>query len=741
MATDEEQLVLSISADTRQILRAMKRLESDIARSSAGIEKQFASVGKAIDKAMPTEVQNRINKMVGIQSAAVKEWTGALAEQGQEMERLRARFNPIFSTITRYKSAVNEIRAAHRLGAISADEMTAAIQRERQAALAATAAIKGRNAALAGGVSSFNTANIAAQFQDVGVTAAMGMNPLQIALQQGTQISAILNQMGKGRDIVAGLGAAFASIVNPVSLVTIGLVAAGAAAVQYGMSLWETTEDTEKALKEQADLIQRVAQKWGEALPALKAYADEQERLAVAAERGQATNLMIARSYERVAAVLPQVNAELSKFGQEAAGGGWGSQAEAQAARLGDAYDNVEKAFAAFNAAVKDGRTTTDEYAKLQQALTSFTTNSAVPATGALRDAVTEMATAYRLAAAEAGNFANQQALAEGRSPRMGAGKSGRTPGGAATLREDEFAARFGYDQYFNFPKEKKPAATRAPKRTPDDRFFEDIEAIKQRTIALAEERAQLGLSYEAQVKRKTAFDLEQKALKDVREAARQKGDQDWQNAKLTPDQIKQIDEVSAAYARQAEELRKAQDELSFQRDLLRGALGDLKSALADGKLDWEEMGQIALNVLDKITDKLLNEVIDALFQVGSAGSGGGGGLLGFILSVLGGGFKGSRAPGFASGTANTGGRRGQPIGVVHGQEAVIPLPDNKKVPVQIQGGSSGYVDNRTITIDARGAQQGVGEEIRRALEAYDKGRKARLAADLPDLRRRGALN
>ena len=43
----------------------------------------------------------------------------------------------------------------------------------------------------------FNTGNIAAQFQDIGVTAAMGMNPLQIALQQGTQLSAILNSMEK----------------------------------------------------------------------------------------------------------------------------------------------------------------------------------------------------------------------------------------------------------------------------------------------------------------------------------------------------------------------------------------------------------------------------------------------------------------------------------------------------------------------------------------------------------------
>ncbi len=143
---------------------------------------------------MTSAMQARIDKMVGIGTKGAKEWSGALADQGKELERLRSKYSPLFATINNYKSAVSDIRRAHAVGAISANEMTAAIQRERQAALASTAAIKGRNQALAqgpagrGGGQGFQTANIAAQFQDIGVTAAMGMNPLQIALQQGTQL-------------------------------------------------------------------------------------------------------------------------------------------------------------------------------------------------------------------------------------------------------------------------------------------------------------------------------------------------------------------------------------------------------------------------------------------------------------------------------------------------------------------------------------------------------------------------
>src|SRR5690606_12662103 len=60
--------------------------------------------------------------------------------------------------------------------------------------------------------------NIAAQFQDIGVTAAAGMSPMIIALQQGTQLSAAMT--GGLGNLVRGL----AQVFSPVSLLTIGLV-------------------------------------------------------------------------------------------------------------------------------------------------------------------------------------------------------------------------------------------------------------------------------------------------------------------------------------------------------------------------------------------------------------------------------------------------------------------------------------------------------------------------------------
>lgn len=68
--------------------------------------------------------------------------------------------------------------------------------------------------------------NIAAQFQDIGVTAAGGMDPYLIALQQGTQLSAGL-QGGIGN-----LAAAFAQLLSPISLLTIAVVGLLAAWIQ-----------------------------------------------------------------------------------------------------------------------------------------------------------------------------------------------------------------------------------------------------------------------------------------------------------------------------------------------------------------------------------------------------------------------------------------------------------------------------------------------------------------------------
>lgn len=74
--------------------------------------------------------------------------------------------------------------------------------------------------------SRFMAGGIAAQFQDIAVTAAMDMNPMLIALQQGTQLSSYF-QNG-----VKSLGEAFKMLLGPITLATVAITGIAAGLIQ-----------------------------------------------------------------------------------------------------------------------------------------------------------------------------------------------------------------------------------------------------------------------------------------------------------------------------------------------------------------------------------------------------------------------------------------------------------------------------------------------------------------------------
>ncbi|TDR34662.1 phage tail tape measure protein [Aquamicrobium defluvii] len=113
---------------------------------------------------------------------------------------------------------------------------------------------------------------------------------------------------------------------------------------------------------------------------------------------------------------------------------------------------------------------------------------------------------------------------------------------------------------------------------------------------------------------------------------------------------------------------KSAEAAMKFARDLVGGFVSDLRSGLEQGKGFWRSFGDAALNALNKIVDKLLNDVLDALFQVNSAssGAGGGGGFLGGLLGGIG------KIFGFAKGGYTGPGTDSQPAGIVHAGEYVF---------------------------------------------------------------------
>lgn len=190
------------------------------------------------------------------------------ASQEQALNTLMALERRHTAQLSAHIAAENNVAIAYNRTAQAADQAAASTARLSAA---------NQNSQQYRGASNFNTANVAAQFQDVGVTAAMGMSPLMIALQQGTQLSAVLGGQGL-TGVVKTLSAAFASILSPVSLLTIGVVALAAWGIQAFMNIANQGKAATRTLEDH--------KKWlDDLLVGYDAVAKAADRAATSAER------------------------------------------------------------------------------------------------------------------------------------------------------------------------------------------------------------------------------------------------------------------------------------------------------------------------------------------------------------------------------------------------------------------------------------------------------------------------
>lgn len=308
-------------------------------RVSAELDASAYAAGAA-EKAAADRQMSQSGREVG---ATFVQNDQKLANSANNVERVMRTFVAGYNETQRMTSALTTLGRALDTGAISASNADAAMQgivrRYGQVAdvaqvadrlmtrgqvelaqqLTRTNALLRQQSALIAdndnpmrgtNVNNFNTANIAAQFQDIAVTSAMGMSPLQIALQQGTQLSAVLGPMGAA-GAVRSLGAAFLSIVSPVTLVTMGFVAVAAAAIQYLGPLLSQSDAANQKLQAHRDLISEVADKWGTAMPALKAYNDEFQRGQEVAKQREAVAAAIDLTWDGARQQVSNFNVEV----------------------------------------------------------------------------------------------------------------------------------------------------------------------------------------------------------------------------------------------------------------------------------------------------------------------------------------------------------------------------------------------------------------------------------------------
>jgi hypothetical protein len=501
-----------------------------------------------------------------------------------------------------------------------------------------------------------NVANLAAQFQDIGVSAAMSMNPLQIALQQGTQIGAVLGPMGAA-GAVKNLGSAFLSIISPVSLATIGLVAAVAAGLQ--MVNW--TKLGAAALVGLADSLQVIAPY---AIGAAAALA----LLYAPAIIGGIVQVIALLGRVAVAAVIAAGAMAAANPGLAFILGITLAVAAANIFRdelkqifgfdiVKSAKDGVNAIIATFVGAYQGIKATWKQLPAAIGDIVYQTVNATIKGVESMINSVVKLMNTYigglynsvgGLASklgVDIGSFKDIGQVSFGGVDNPYAGAADSVNAGIA----DAMKSAQGTDYVGNFGSAIAKGASAASAKlkemakdllsvddkskkkkggkTEAEKYADIVKGAERRIASLKAEQAAIGLTEEASAKLRYEQDLFNQA--------QQKG------ITLTAAQKVELSGLAGKMASIEAATKKAKEALDFAKDATGGFLSDLRSGLQSGEGFFKSFGNAAVNVLDKIVDKLQDDLVNALFSVNKAGGslgGIGGGILGIFTKIFGGG-------------------------------------------------------------------------------------------------------
>ncbi|MCO6386241.1 phage tail length tape measure family protein [Aliihoeflea sp. 40Bstr573] len=505
----------------------------------------------------------------------------------------------------------------------------------------------------------FETANLAAQFNDIGVQLAGGQSPFLIAVQQGAQINQVLGQAG-ARGAVSMLGGAFASLLNPVSLATIAVIGLGGAAVQYFASMMDDGAQSEESLKRQVDLIRRVADTWGDAVPELREYANELQRIQEQTDRITAGDNLREALYQPLEDAVNGINAAMAEY----------SSALQEAGVQSPAITELRNAFSNLREELEAGTADAEDAELVQSALNETMKLGVGDATG-FADALAILAGQLQDVADRA-NAADSSISAlndRGGIPYSEFG-GGRGSDPRSIEKDDYWRGRY-------LPDPEAPAKPDRSAKSARDKAAAEAQRERDAVQDLIE-----NLQFERSLIGMTAVEKEKaNALRRAGTAA-------------TDEEAQQIMTLVEATYTQREALKNQEEAYKQLQRAGETAINGLMTAMADGKIEAEELLSILLSVAQQLMSMKGGggSILSALF------GGGGGGTNWNALSASGkylfdsGGYTGP------------GGRR-TPAGVVHKGEVVWSQRDI-----------------------ARAGGVGVVEAMRRGLRGYENGGAVRLA-------------
>ncbi|WP_193171251.1 coiled-coil domain-containing protein [Nisaea nitritireducens] len=252
MAQSLEDLLIQIDASTENLRRELKRADESVSgfsrtteRAVDQIERELAKTGRAFSSLQQNI--DRANKIGNEHAANTQRQAQNIAAYGAEMDRLRAKHNPLFAAQQQYKAQLDELSRALKVGALNQGEYGAALARTK--------------AQFADQIRNMNAVRAASRISSAAI--AKGSKAYQqygaVAQQAGYQIGDFAVQVASGQSAVVAFTQQASQLLGFFG--PVGAVAGAAAAILGGIYLafGRTSEEAKKADRAIQDLAKTLA--------------------------------------------------------------------------------------------------------------------------------------------------------------------------------------------------------------------------------------------------------------------------------------------------------------------------------------------------------------------------------------------------------------------------------------------------------------------------------------------------
>ncbi|OQP86017.1 hypothetical protein BTR14_13115 [Rhizobium rhizosphaerae] len=328
-AVDSSQ-ALSAASNLDKMTAAALKTDQAAAKLASGTDSLTSSLAKSASEAQKT-------------TAPVEKMGRAMMDQDEhvrafrmEIERLTMKYQPLARATASYEASVREIQTAHRLGIISSSQMTANLDKERQAFDRLKASASAANAVMT----------------PANQNAAANGSGIQQARMAAMQLSQVAQQTQATGNFIQSLAIQLPDLALGFGPIGIAAGVAAGAALTYFANIQDNGPKAAEELKKQADLIRGIAQSWGEGIPAIERYASELERARMAAEAAEAGRMTRDKIVADTSAAMADLNFMAADLSSKLMAAGAGN----------DVINGLSSTFQKLKGDVEQGKATQEDF-------------------------------------------------------------------------------------------------------------------------------------------------------------------------------------------------------------------------------------------------------------------------------------------------------------------------------------------------------------------------------------------